>query len=111
MSEELLKVPALKDFIIRPPKIEDSQAASDLDNIVSQALIGKDQSEPVDFESGWQAPEFDKEASVRLLFTKDGQLVGNFEVRDHHAPYVRIGIGVKVHPDFRDNGMPEAMLA
>jgi GNAT superfamily N-acetyltransferase len=111
MSEELLRVPALKDFIIRPPKMEDAQAASDLDNICSQALIGKDQSEPVDFESGWQSPEFDKEASVRLVFTKDGQLVGNFEVRDHHAPYVRTGIGIRVHPDFRDKGMPEAMLA
>ncbi|MFN2144649.1 MAG: GNAT family N-acetyltransferase [Anaerolineales bacterium] len=111
MTEPLLDVPALADFVIRPPKMEDAQAVSDLSNTHSQHLFGTNQSEAVDFESAWQSPGFDLENSARLVFTREGQLVAYFDVRDQQAPHVRIRVNVLVHPDFQESGMPEAMLA
>lgn len=111
MSEELLSVPALHDYTIRAPELSDASTASELHNICSMLVSGKKETEPVDFENGWQAPDFDKDASVQLVFTQEGQLAANFHVRDHIAPYIYIGLGITVHPDHRENGMPEAMLA
>lgn len=111
MCEEFLQVPALKDFIIRPPKMEDAQACTDLSNIFSQKTWGTNQQEAVDFEFGWQAPGVDLERSVRLVFTEGGQLVGYFAVRDHNEPYVRIGVSVVIHPDYQESEMPAAMFA
>ncbi len=76
-----------------------------------QALIGVNTAEAVDYELGWQSPGFEMENSVRLVFTPEGQLVGNFEVHDQSPSHVRIGLGIVVHPDYWDSGLPEAMIA
>jgi len=110
MTEEFLKDPALQDYIIRPPELSDAEAAATLHNICSMLVSGKNEVEPSNFESGWQSPDFNKEASVRLVFTRDGQLVGNFSLRDHQAPYVQIGLNATIHPDHRDSGMAAVML-
>ena len=110
MSDDLPRDPILKEYRVRPPEMSDAAAAAELHNIWSIALTGKKEVEPVDYANNWQAPDFDKDASVRLVFTPEGELVGNFYLADHLAPYVQIRLGVFVHPDHRDNGMPEAML-
>ena len=110
MTEDLLRDPILKEYRVRPPEMRDAAAAAELHNICSISLTGKKEVEPIDYRNNWQAPDFDKDASVRLVFTPEGELVGNFFLADHVAPYVQKRLGVFVHPDHRTSGMPMAML-
>jgi GNAT superfamily N-acetyltransferase len=97
-------------FTVRPPTMEDVTIVTELHNICSFDLVGREQSEPSDFVMSWEAPDFDKEASIRLLFTNDDQLVGYGFVSDHSEPYVRLGVGVRVHPEFRGKSIGKAVL-
>ena len=99
-----------EDFLVRPPMMEDIAIVTEMHNICSMDLVGKEQYEPSDFEMSWEAPDFDKDASVRLVFTPKGQLVGYGRVSDHNPPYVSMGVGVRVHPQFRDQDIGEALL-
>ena len=49
-------------------------------------VFGRVRYEPHDFEINWTAPGFDKDASVRLALTQQGQLVGYCFVSDNYEP-------------------------
>lgn len=111
MSHPAFEKLAQDDYSVRPPSLDDIGIVTEMHNICSLDLVGREQYEPSDFEMGWVAPDFDKDASVRLVLTPEGQLVGYGSVSDHSEPYVHLGVGVSVHPEFRDQGIGEALLA
>lgn len=105
-----LEIPELKEYIVRSPAMEDAEIVAELFNICSIALVGKKEYEANDFRMSWKSPNFDFKQSCRLVFSKEDQLVGFCSVSDHNEPYVRIGVACRVHPEFREDGIGEALL-
>lgn len=110
MTEKSLQVPALQGFTIRPPEMEDAGMVAEMFNVCSMEIIGTAVNVPEDFKRNWQVPKFDKDASVRLVLTPEGQLAAYVDVSGHQEPHVQIGIGVIVHPDYRGKGIGTALL-
>lgn len=110
MSEELLRVPALQGLTIRAPEIEDAAMVADFFNVISIEVVGKKHYETSVFERTWQAPKFDKDQSVRLVFTPDGELAAYVEVGGHQEPHVQIGVGVMLPAAFQGRGIGTALL-
>ena len=110
MSEELLRVPALQGFSIRAPQIEDAEKVADLFNLISMEVVGKKHYEASMLERSWQAPKFEKEQSVRLVFTPNGELAAYVEVGGHQEPHVQIGVGVMLPAAFQGRGIGTALL-
>ena len=110
MSEESLRVPALQEFTIRPPKIEDAGLVADLFNVISMEVVGKKQYEGYMLERSWQAPKFEIDQSVRLIFTPEGELAAYVEVGGHQEPHVQIGVGVMLPAAFQGRGIGTALL-
>ncbi len=110
MTESANDVPALKDYIVRPPTMEDVDIAAELLNRCSIELVGAAEYTADSFRVTWEMPDYDKDASVRLVFTPAGQLVGLCQMDDHYAPYVRIGLKFCVHPAYHQDGIGKALF-
>ncbi|HSG24634.1 MAG TPA: GNAT family N-acetyltransferase [Anaerolineales bacterium] len=110
MPEELLMVPALQSFTIRAPEIEDAEKVADFFNVISIEVVGKKHYETGMIERTWQAPKFDKDQSVRLVFAPDGELAAYVEVGGHQQPHVQIGVGVMLPAAFQGKGIGTALL-
>jgi GNAT superfamily N-acetyltransferase len=105
-------LPGLQDgFFVRPPTLEDADIVSDMLNICSIDLLGKEQYEPSDFEMSWQTPDFELENAVRLVFSPENQLVGYCSVGIHQEPFVNLGITVRIHPEYRNKGIGGVLMA
>lgn len=111
MSEQYLAVSALQGYTIRPPKFSDTEMVAEMFNVNSMEITGEKAYQPKDIERPWRAPNFNKEESVRLVLTPEGQLAAYVEVGGHQEPHVQIGVGVEVHPNFRGMGIGSALLA
>jgi len=92
-----------KNFTIRPAIPNDAAQVSELINICTQALYGKDEMNVGQLESDWKLESFDLEKDSILLLDGD-KLVGYADIWNVSAPYVRFLTLVHVHPDYRGLG-------
>jgi mycothiol synthase len=79
--------------------MDDLEAVLALSNTCSIAEVGEAVLEETELRGEWEMPGFDLESDTRLVLTPDGRLVGFVEVWDG-APYVRVHVRVRVHPEY-----------
>lgn len=110
MAKTLSENSGLKDYIIRPAKLEDAESVNELLNLCSMEVVGKKLFSVNDLLISWQTPDFQLETSSQLVLTPEGKLVGVCLINDTIEPYVRINLRIQVHPDFRENEIGESLL-
>lgn len=110
MPETTNEKPASKGILFRPAQMGDVEAVTELLNICAQEVVGRNQFNADELLFSWQAPKFDLERMVRLALTPDGLVVGFCSVNDTQDPYVRVFFTVRVHPEFRQAGIGEALM-
>lgn len=99
-----------KGYLLRPAEMQDAEDVTELLNLCSIEVIGKKQVNADELRVSWQSPKFDLETMTRLAQTPDGQVVGFCSLNDTQDPYVRVFIMVRVHPEFREDSIGEALL-
>jgi len=100
----------LKGFIVRSPELADGQIVTDLLNTCSMEVVGRKQYDADELRVSWQSPNFDYQSSIQLVLAEGGGLAGFCSINDTQDPYVRIMIMVRVHPDYRQSRIGEALL-
>lgn len=88
----------------RPARMEDVEAVTTLSNICSVEEVGAAQFLIEDNRSWWQSPGFNLATDTQVVVTPDGAVVGYADVWDTE-PHVHIHGWVRVHPDYRRNGI------
>ncbi|HJT56756.1 MAG TPA: GNAT family N-acetyltransferase, partial [Ktedonobacteraceae bacterium] len=97
-----------KNFLVRPPTMDDLNAvvemllASDIDE------WGEPDSSVEEVRAEWQAIGFNLETDAWVVINSSGRIVGYASVRDRG--HGRIMSLVKVHPDFRGQGIATHLL-
>jgi len=107
--DQTMSLPA--GFTVRPGSLDDYKIFFDLINACSLDLLGcVDLVDPELVRNDWQEPNFDMERSTRMVFAPDGTLAGALEVWDTSTPPVHPWIWFRVHPDYTDSGLDDALL-
>lgn len=81
-----VQVPA--GYIARPVEMNDLEAAVDLFNRYSRAVVGTDQTNIESLRHEWEMPIFNLESDTMAVFTEDGQMVAYNEFYAS-SPFVR----------------------
>lgn len=114
MTLEQSKLNTIEDhFVVRPALLDDAEAVAELFTLNNKAAYGADGEvdDAEDIRLDWQMPNFNLEASTRLVETRDGQLVGYAEVWDTAELPVRPRMGLDIHPDYYDTGIGSYLAA
>jgi len=90
-------------FTIRPAGPDDAEKVSELINICSQSLYGKDEMDVGELESDWKLEGFDLE-NDSLLLLDDEKVIGYADIWNVSPPFVRFSSLVQVHPNYRGQG-------
>jgi ribosomal protein S18 acetylase RimI-like enzyme len=93
-----------KTFIIRPGSFGDAIQVTELINLCSQALLGKDEISPGELENDWKLEGFDPQKDT-LLVLQDAQLVGYADIWGVIPPFIHYDALVRVHTNFRVMGL------
>ena len=93
-----------KDFHLRAATMEDAQIVSDLFNLCSREVIGKDEFEPGELTAGWGSGSLNIETDTVMVFDND-VLVAYADFWGILPPYVRINTWVRVHPAYKNRGI------
>jgi len=93
---------------IRPPRMEDAQAAYDLNSACDMADDGISMFTIQDLRDEWQSPETNMQTDVWLVATDEGQLIGYADTG--HRMHVSIFSYIRVHPNYRNQGIETALL-
>ncbi len=94
----------------RPVTMDDLEPAVELFDICSRQMIGKTEATLSDVRTEWLLPDFDLEASTRVVFTPGGRLVGYIEVWDIEETPVDIWVWGRVHPDYEGLGIGSELM-
>ena len=98
-------------FEMRPLRMDDLQAVTDMLNLVSRQVIGVEEFTLADMEREMTSPNFNLETDTRLVIAPDGQIAGYYEVWDLNAPHVRTYCWGHIHPDYDNLGLDQPLLA
>ncbi len=99
-----------RGFSVRPATLADIPAAVDLFNACSLLQLGVKEHDEDGLRLEWGAPGFNAATDARLVFSKDGTLVGYGEMWNTDAPYVRAYTWGRVHPDYTGRGIGTSLL-
>lgn len=106
---ELIHLPL--GYSTRGATLNDVDAALELINRWSQALIGEDEVANAGLlRNDWVSPGFDPENDIRLVFAPQGTLVGYVEAWTIFKPPVHPWIWGRVHPDYSGKGIGAYLL-
>ena len=92
-----------RNFIVRPPTMEDLQAAYELAIKCETFDMGEPETTLDEVQVAWQNPDFNLQTDLWLVFTPEGKLVGRGVLID--APPVMMYAGSNIDPDFRGRGI------
>lgn len=67
-------------FTIRPPRMEEVEAAAELLNEHSRRLYGSDDTDPAELRQYWESPDVDFERDVLLAEAADGSILGYADI-------------------------------
>lgn len=103
--------PTLKEgFVSRPPTIADLEEVTNLFNDYWEPLLGVRKFTLDEVRSHMTTPGFDLEASMRVVLSPQGQMVGSVTVRDLASPPVHPSVLGCVHVDFEGQGIGTYLL-
>jgi mycothiol synthase len=97
-------------FLFRPTTMDDLEPTVELYNICSKHMIGKTEATLTDVRAEWLLPDFDLEASTRVVLTPEGRLVGYIELWDIDEMPVNLWVWGRVHPDYEGQGIGTALM-
>jgi len=102
--------PTLKEgLFVRAATMDDVEAAVDLFNTCSMAMIGAPDLTVQDVHLEWQLPDFNLETDTRVVIAlgddQDEQIVGYVEVWTIAKPPVYPWVWARVHPTFEGQGI------
>jgi mycothiol synthase len=99
-----------KELTFRPPTMDDLAAIVDLLNTCAIDQTGLPDTTRNLILSDWTGPAFDPSASVRIVETTDGQVVGYIAVWDNDPIPVSNWVWARVHPDFEGLGIGTELM-
>jgi len=106
---ELIHLP--EGYSTRGARLEDVEAALELYNRWSQAIIGEDEvTDAGAIRNEWLSPGFDPQRDIRLVIAPDGKMVGYVETWTTFKPPVHPWLWGRVHPDYGGKGIGTYML-
>jgi mycothiol synthase len=95
-------------LLLRSPRLEDAQAAYELIAACDMADDGMEMITLQDLRDEWQSPDTNMETDVWLVATDQGQLIGYADTG--HRMHVAIFSFIRVHPQYRNQGIENALL-
>lgn len=101
ITKELI---ALKEgFVMRPVRLSDLEAVTNLFNEVSQAVIHENEETASEIQSFWETPGVNMADDMRLVTDPHGGVVGHVEAITFQDPPVHPYLWLRVHPT-KDTG-------
>ncbi|MDQ6662211.1 MAG: hypothetical protein M3Z24_14755, partial [Chloroflexota bacterium] len=97
-----------RDFVVRPPTMEDLQAVYELVLACDMADDGMLDHPMDEIRSYWQEPGFSMRTDAWMVFHPDGRLLGYADVGHHN--HVRIFAFIQVLPKYRGQGIERYLL-
>jgi len=97
-----------KGFTMRVPTLDDAEAAYEVVHACDMADDGIPDHTLEEFRLVWQEPGFNLATDSWCVFSPAGRLVGVADTE--HSEHVKIYAMVRVHPDFRHQGIEEYLL-
>jgi mycothiol synthase len=94
----------------RPATLDDVKATVAMMNADAMQLVGVEKFEVEDTRSEWQTPGFRLEQDTCLVLTKEGQVIGYYEVWDPDEPHVNVHCWGRVHPEHTGRGIGTYLL-
>jgi len=94
----------IKDYQIRPARMDDAQAVADLFNRCSQEIIHKDEFEAGELTAGWETGSLEMEKDTIMVWDRES-LIAYADVWGVLPPYVRVNTWVRVHPAYKNRGI------
>lgn len=98
-----------KGFTMRPATMDDAEAAYEVVHACEMFDDGMPDHTLEEFQLAWQEPGFNLATDAWCVFSADGRMVGVADSGDRE--HVRVHSFFRVHPDFRDLGIEEQLLA
>ncbi|HAG97970.1 MAG TPA: hypothetical protein DCL75_03675 [Ktedonobacter sp.] len=95
-------------FLVRPPKMDDLEAVLAVINACDLADDGMLDHTMDDLRAYWQSTDFNLDTDAWLVSTPTGRMVGTADVAARH--HVRIYAFIRVHPDYRGQGIEPELL-
>jgi mycothiol synthase len=99
-----------RQFTVRAGTMKDIDAAVELFNASSQAIIGQDEFTHDDLQAEWTQTGLVVENNMQVVLTPEGQMVGYAETWDLRAPYTTMWSWICVHPEFDSIGLAEYLV-
>lgn len=95
-------------FLVRTPTLDDVKPAYEVVHACDMADAGKPDHTLEDFQLAWQEPDFNLATDAWCVVTSEGRMVAVADTG--HREHVRIYSFIRVHPDFRSQGIEEHLL-
>jgi mycothiol synthase len=107
-----------RDFVVRPPTMNDLEATVDLFEMVSKHIIGVSDASLDDVRIEWLEPKFDLEKSTLIVIdpnaiaygSSEGKVIGYIEVWDNNKLPVSIWVWGRVHPQYEGLGIGTSLM-
>lgn len=99
-----------QDYTVRPARLEDVEAVCELCNAWSMKMQGMPSHDVNEERVDWQTPGFDLETDARVVSTAAGEIIAYASAWDTSEPHVRVGSFCRIHPDYDDPALEEALL-
>lgn len=96
---------------LRPAQVDDLDGVCDVINAYAHDLLGVGADNRKYVVLTWEQPGFQLDHDTRVAVAPDGRIIAYGEVEDTEAPHVRVSSWVRVHPDFKEQGIESALLA
>jgi len=106
-----MKSSQTNEWMIRPAIHSDIDGVCELINAYSLDILDIANDAKSNVEMAWRQPGLQMKTDTRVAVSPEGQIIGYGEVEDTDEPHVRIGSWMRVHPEFRGQGLEVMLLA
>ena len=96
---------------LRPTTQDDMDGVCEVINAYSMDLFGVPMDAKRNVDIAWKQPGFVLSNDTRVAVTDTGRIVGYGEIEDTEEPHVRVGSWIRVHPEFKGQGLEAELLA
>ena len=97
-----------KNFLVRPPTLDDVKAVTELVNACNVAEVGEPVDSEEDIRTGWQMPGFDLAEDAWVVVAPHGKIIARASLG--HKDIVHMYTTPRVHPDYRGLGIEAHLL-
>ncbi|HZU67349.1 MAG TPA: GNAT family N-acetyltransferase [Ktedonobacteraceae bacterium] len=97
-----------RDFLIRPPTMDDVKAVTELVNACNLVEVGEPADSEEDIRNGWRMPGFDLAKDAWVVVAPNGQIVARASLG--HKDIIHMYTTPRVHPAYRGLGIEAHLL-